>query len=127
MDAWAQKAPRCQRCHSCDCKAISGVQLAEVDEEVGELFLMEEGVDAATLQAAIRRATLGLSFVPVFLGSAYKNKVGNGAPSWSAATTCEATQSRCPLAAWTLQDSLALLDVPAALRTASAAAARFRH
>lgn len=52
------------------------VQLAEVDEEVGELFLMEQPVDSATLQAAVRRATLALQFVPVFVGSAYKNKAG---------------------------------------------------
>lgn len=51
-------------------------QLAEVDDEVGELFLMEQEVDAETLRTAIRRATLSLAFVPVFLGSAYKNKVG---------------------------------------------------
>ena len=42
---------------------------------VGELFLMEEEVPPAALQAAIRRATLALTFMPVFMGSAYKNKV----------------------------------------------------
>ena len=42
--------------------------MAEVDEEVGELFLMEEPVDASTLQAAIRRATVALKFVPIFMG-----------------------------------------------------------
>ena len=52
------------------------VQLAEVDEEIGELFLMEQPVDGPTLQAAVRRATLALQFVPVFVGSAYKNKAG---------------------------------------------------
>ena len=43
-------------------------RVAEVDEEVGELFLMEEPVDASTLQAAIRRATVALKFVPIFMG-----------------------------------------------------------
>lgn len=42
---------------------------------MGELFLLEQEVDGPTLQAAVRRATLALSFVPVFMGSAYKNKV----------------------------------------------------
>lgn len=49
-------------------------RLAEVDDEVGELFLMEEPVPETTLRAALRRATLGLRFVPVFMGSAFKNR-----------------------------------------------------
>jgi len=49
-------------------------RLAEVDEEIEELFLMEEEPDAATLKAAVRRATVATKFVPVFVGSAYKNK-----------------------------------------------------
>lgn len=49
-------------------------RVAEVDEGVGELFLMEEPVDAASLRHGIRRATLSLGFVPVFMGSAFKNK-----------------------------------------------------
>ncbi|CAM9913280.1 unnamed protein product, partial [Discosporangium mesarthrocarpum] len=48
--------------------------LADVDNEIGELFLMEEEVDDDTLKAAVRRATIDLRFVPVFMGSAYKNK-----------------------------------------------------
>ena len=43
-------------------------RVAEVDETVGELFLMEEPVDADTLRGGIRRATLSLKFVPVFMG-----------------------------------------------------------
>lgn len=43
-------------------------RVAEADETVGELFLMEEPVDSDTLRAGIRRATLDLKFVPVFMG-----------------------------------------------------------
>jgi elongation factor G len=49
-------------------------KLADVDDTIGEKFLMEEAIDAATLMAGIRRATIALKFVPVFMGSAYKNK-----------------------------------------------------
>jgi elongation factor G len=48
--------------------------VAEVDDEVGELFLGEEAVPPAVLRAAVRRATLALAFVPVFMGSAFKNR-----------------------------------------------------
>eukprot|EP00903_Cladosiphon_okamuranus_P017647 g16252.t1 len=48
--------------------------MADLDEEVAELFLMEEEVDDTTLKAAMRRATVSLKFVPVFMGSAFKNK-----------------------------------------------------
>jgi elongation factor G len=49
-------------------------KLADVDDQIGEKFLMEEPIDAAFLAAGIRRATIALKFVPVFMGSAYKNK-----------------------------------------------------
>jgi elongation factor G len=49
-------------------------KLADTDEEIGELFLMEEMPDIDTLKAAIRRTTLSCTFVPVFMGSAFKNK-----------------------------------------------------
>jgi elongation factor G len=47
--------------------------VADFDEELAELFLADEVIDAPTLKAAIRRATLSLEFSPVFLGSALKN------------------------------------------------------
>lgn len=48
-------------------------QLAEVDDEIGELLIMDEIPTTAQLVAAIRRATVGLKFSPVFIGSAIKN------------------------------------------------------
>jgi hypothetical protein len=36
--------------------------------QVGEMFLMEEPIDASTLQDGIRRATVALKFVPIFMG-----------------------------------------------------------
>ncbi|CAI7815287.1 unnamed protein product, partial [Closterium sp. NIES-54] len=49
--------------------------LSEVDDEVAEKFLNDESISAEELQAAVRRATLALKFVPVFMGSAFKNRV----------------------------------------------------
>lgn len=49
-------------------------RVAEVDDELGELFLGEETISDAQIKEAIRRATISLKFVPVFCGSAYKNK-----------------------------------------------------
>ncbi len=48
-------------------------QLAEVDEEMGELLIMDEDPTTQQLADAIRRATVSLKFSPVFLGSAIKN------------------------------------------------------
>ncbi|KIK69018.1 hypothetical protein GYMLUDRAFT_67722 [Collybiopsis luxurians FD-317 M1] len=48
-------------------------QLADVDEEIGDLVLMDETPTNAQIDAAIRRSTVGLKFSPVFLGSAIKN------------------------------------------------------
>ncbi|KIL60069.1 hypothetical protein M378DRAFT_84328 [Amanita muscaria Koide BX008] len=48
-------------------------QLAEVDEEIGELFMLDETPTNGQIAAAIRRATIGLKFSPVFIGSAVKN------------------------------------------------------
>lgn len=49
-------------------------KLADVDDAIGEKFLMEEPISEDELNAGIRRATIALKFVPVFMGSAYKNK-----------------------------------------------------
>jgi len=49
-------------------------KLADVDDEIAEFFLMEEEPSVETLKAAIRRQTIALKFVPVFMGAAYKNK-----------------------------------------------------
>ncbi len=48
--------------------------LAEVDDDIMEAYLGEETIDTATIQAAVRRATVGLKLVPVLCGSALKNK-----------------------------------------------------
>ncbi|KAI8610239.1 P-loop containing nucleoside triphosphate hydrolase protein [Chytriomyces sp. MP71] len=48
--------------------------IADVDDEIGELFLNEEAPTNEQLTAAIRRAAINLKFCPVFMGSAYHNK-----------------------------------------------------
>ena len=48
-------------------------QLAEVDDEIAELFLNDALPSNTQLAGAIRRATVSLKFSPVFLGSAIKN------------------------------------------------------
>jgi len=48
--------------------------LADADDEIAELFLMEEEPDVQTMKAAIRRSVIACKFVPVFMGSAFKNK-----------------------------------------------------
>ena len=48
--------------------------LADVDDEIAELFLDEQEPTHDQIKAAIRRATISLKFSPVFIGSALANK-----------------------------------------------------
>jgi elongation factor G len=48
--------------------------VSEVDDVLAEKFLNDEPVSASELEEAIRRATIAQKFVPVFMGSAFKNK-----------------------------------------------------
>jgi len=49
-------------------------QVANLDDEVGTLFLEEKPVTAKDLKAGIRRLTIANQFIPVAGGSAFKNK-----------------------------------------------------
>ena len=48
--------------------------VADFDDVVGEKFLAEEDVTPQELKGAIRKGVLSLKFVPVLMGSAFKNK-----------------------------------------------------
>ena len=48
--------------------------LADVDDEIAELFLDEKQPSIPQIKAAIRRATIALKFTPVLMGSALANK-----------------------------------------------------
>ena len=48
--------------------------VAEVDETLGEIFLMGDEPSVEELKGAIRRATVAKTFAPLFMGSAFKNR-----------------------------------------------------
>ncbi|KAJ0419289.1 P-loop containing nucleoside triphosphate hydrolase protein [Aspergillus carlsbadensis] len=48
--------------------------LADVDDEMAELFLSEIEPTEKQIKEAIRRSTIGLKFTPVFMGTALANK-----------------------------------------------------
>ncbi|KAK2809183.1 Elongation factor G, mitochondrial [Emmonsiellopsis sp. PD_5] len=48
--------------------------LADVDDEIAELFLEEQEPTQQQIKAAIRRATISRKFTPVFMGSALADK-----------------------------------------------------
>ncbi|RYP61973.1 hypothetical protein DL769_007486 [Monosporascus sp. CRB-8-3] len=49
-------------------------KLADVDDEIAEIFLDERTPTPEQIKAAIRRATIGLKFTPVLMGSALADK-----------------------------------------------------
>jgi len=48
--------------------------MGDFDDDVAALYLEDKEVSAEMLRKAIRTATLSLKFIPVMMGSAYKNK-----------------------------------------------------
>ncbi|CAI9103612.1 OLC1v1002129C1 [Oldenlandia corymbosa var. corymbosa] len=48
--------------------------VSEVDDQLAEAFLNDDPISSSELEEAIRRATIARKFVPVFMGSAFKNK-----------------------------------------------------
>ena len=48
--------------------------LADVDDEIAEIFLDERTPTVEQIKAAVRRATISLKFTPVFMGSALADK-----------------------------------------------------
>jgi elongation factor G len=48
--------------------------VADVDDKIGEMFLMEEPISVTDLKAGLRRATIANELVPIAGGSAFKNK-----------------------------------------------------
>ncbi|CAD7696459.1 unnamed protein product [Ostreobium quekettii] len=49
-------------------------KVADVDDQLADLFIGEQPIGEAELRAAIRRSTVARTFVPVFMGSAFKNR-----------------------------------------------------
>ncbi|MFN3697050.1 MAG: elongation factor G [Pseudobdellovibrio sp.] len=49
-------------------------KLADIDDGIAEKFLMEEEPTVDEIKAAIRKGVISLKLVPVFCGSAFKNK-----------------------------------------------------
>ncbi len=49
-------------------------KLADVDESIGEKYLMEQPISIEDIRAATRKAVIALKLVPVMCGSAFKNK-----------------------------------------------------
>ena len=66
--------PADMRAHATDARAELVEYLANADEEIGEMFLMEETPKTEDIIKALRRATVARRFTPVLVGTALKNK-----------------------------------------------------
>lgn len=66
--------PADMRAHATDARAELVEYLANADEEIGEIFLMEETPTTEDIIKALRRATIARRFTPVMMGTALKNK-----------------------------------------------------
>ncbi len=55
-------------------RALMIEAISEVDDELGEKFILGEELTQAEIMAGIRKATIGLKIFPVICGSAFKNK-----------------------------------------------------
>lgn len=66
--------PADMRAHASDARSELVEYLANADEEIGEMFLMEETPETEDIIKAVRRATVARRFTPVLLGTALKNK-----------------------------------------------------
>lgn len=56
-------------------RAVLIETLADVDEEMADIFLAEEEPTQEQIKTAIRRSTINLKFTPVFMGSALADKM----------------------------------------------------
>ena len=68
------EVPADMRAHATDARAELVEYLANADEELGEMFLLEETPTTLDISKAVRRATIARRFTPVMLGTALKNK-----------------------------------------------------
>lgn len=66
--------PADMRAHAVDARSELIEYLANADEEIGEMFLMEETPSTEDIIKALRRATIARRFTPVLMGTALKNK-----------------------------------------------------
>ena len=60
--------------HVLYCLVCFNLHVPQADDQLAEMFLEEKTPTVEDIKAAVRRATIALKFVPVFCGSAYKNK-----------------------------------------------------